>query len=106
MFEQFLKGGADGGFVLDAELGEFGERIVIGGYGLVRGLEGQARHGAKFARENLRRQFRVRSFSAPQPGPRSGEEGELFCGMFFARYEKLTAPLLPAAKTKKNRRSG
>jgi len=26
--------------------------------------------------------------------------------MFFARYEKLTAPLLPAAKTKKNRRSG
>jgi hypothetical protein len=34
MFEQFLKGGADGGFVLDAEPGELGERIVIGGSSL------------------------------------------------------------------------
>ena len=45
VFEQFLKGGADGGFVLDAELGEFGERIVIGGNGLVRWLQHERRHG-------------------------------------------------------------
>src|SRR5450759_3985201 len=31
--------------MLDAELFKFGERIVIGGYGLVRWFEGQARHG-------------------------------------------------------------
>jgi hypothetical protein len=45
MFEQFVKGGADSAFVFDAQPGEFGERIVISGYGLVRGLEGQARRG-------------------------------------------------------------
>ena len=45
VFEQFLKRGADGGFMLDAELGKLGERVVIGGYGFVRWLEGQARHG-------------------------------------------------------------
>ena len=51
MFQQFLKRGADGGFVLDAELLEFGERIVIGGYGLVRWLQRERRHGAKCAPE-------------------------------------------------------
>ena len=31
VFEQFVKRGADGGFVFDAEPDKFGERIVIGG---------------------------------------------------------------------------
>ena len=44
VFEQFLKGGADGGFVLDAELGKFGEAGVISGNLFMGGLEIQARH--------------------------------------------------------------
>ncbi|MGA2174357.1 MAG: hypothetical protein ABSH38_05160 [Verrucomicrobiota bacterium] len=45
VFEQFLKGGSDGGFVGDAQLGKFGERVVIGAHGPLRWLEIQARHG-------------------------------------------------------------
>ncbi len=45
MFEQFLKGGADGGFVFDAELFELGQAFVINEDGLVGGLRGQAGPG-------------------------------------------------------------
>jgi len=45
VFEQFLEGGADGGFVGDTQFVKFGQRVVISDYGLVRGLESQARHG-------------------------------------------------------------
>jgi hypothetical protein len=43
-FKEFLKGGAHGGLVLDAELGKFGQVVVIGSYDFVRGLEFQRRH--------------------------------------------------------------
>jgi hypothetical protein len=64
-FEQFVKRGADGGFVFDAELRKLGERIVIGAYGLVRWLEGQARHEQEFATSGRRRQVQA---SASKPG--------------------------------------
>jgi hypothetical protein len=39
MFKQFLKRGTDGGFVLDAELGELRRIVVIGTDNLVRGFQ-------------------------------------------------------------------
>lgn len=53
VFEQFLKCRANSGFVLDAKLGKFGERIVVGGYGLVRWLQGQTRHGRRLKKHCL-----------------------------------------------------
>ena len=47
VFQQFVEGGTDGGFVCDAELGEFGQAVVINDNLLVRGLEVEARHGGR-----------------------------------------------------------
>ena len=52
VFEQFVKGGTNGGFVFDAELVELRQIVVIGGNGPVGGLESQARHGFSLPKSN------------------------------------------------------